>query len=254
MQDQRCSLFSFLLKLTSFLILSLGVGFADGVVTHTFTFTGNFNDSQGGPPIVPTADHGTGSLATNPGFYTYDANQGLSLTSADFPDGTDYSIEFNVDLNSTSAYNKLLDFSGTTLDAGLYAHNFGLELFPDTPSSGTFTAGQFHVVVFTRDTAGNQIGYLDGVQVFATVANPANTIIGAPGVFFFHDDAQTGFNEASAGQVDYIRTYNGALSAAQVAALQPPGNTSETPEPSTLVLLCSGIAGVAGRWRKKSTK
>ena len=253
MQDQRPSLLPFLLKLTAFLILSLGVSFADGVVTHTFTFTGNFNDSQAGPPIVPTADHGTGSLTTNPGFYTFGANQGLSLTSADFPDGTNYSIEFNVELDSTSTYKKLLDFSGTALDAGLYAHNSGLELFPDTLSSGTFTAGQFHVVVFTRDTAGNQIGYLDGVQVFATGANPANTIIGAPGVFFFHDDAATGFTEASAGQVDYIRTYNGALTAEQVAALQPPG-TSETPEPSTLVLLSSGIAVVARRWQKRSTK
>ncbi|HEY1154389.1 MAG TPA: PEPxxWA-CTERM sorting domain-containing protein, partial [Pseudolabrys sp.] len=59
--------------------------------------------------------------------------------------------------------------------------------------------------------------------------------------------------EASSGFVDYIRIYDTALTAQEVAALVPPGTAPAVPEPATWAMMIAGfgLAGAAIRSRQR---
>ena len=67
---------------------------------------------------------------------------------------------------------------------------------------------------------------------------------------FFEDDVITGTQEASAGVVDFIKIYKGALTAAEVRALE-----QAVPEPTTLLLTGFGLGTLAvTAWRRRESR
>lgn len=162
---------------------------------------------------------------------TFPAGGGLSLPTTGLAGSGSYSVAvlFRLD-GSTTGRRKLIDLSGGTSDAGLYLCDGALviELLAATPCPfGSGSGSGWAQVVLTRDDAtGGVAAYLDGA------GSTANDSLGALSLGselrLFLDDAVLPADEHSAGAIARLRVYDGALSAAEVAALDrvdqtPPG-------------------------------
>ena len=188
---------------------------------HLYTFASSFTDSLGGPAIVP--DGGT----LSGGRYVFGAGQGLHLTGA-LATPTNYSVAFVVRLDSLNSligpadpFVKLIDFQNQTQDFGLYVASGQLDLYPGPSGADLVSAGQDFQVVLTRDAVSGVTSlYLNGVlerTYFGDVSVSASNLL-----TFFEDDSASGGVEVSSGSVDYIATYDRALTADEVANLGDP--------------------------------
>lgn len=195
---------------------------------HEYLFSGNLNDSL--------ATGGTPSLSANGGSvggngYSFAQGQGLSLSNW-VPAGTDaqqdYTLEFYVrfDVFGNGSYGKLVDFKDRTEDQGFYIRNVSGGHRPvlwnvnhDSPPSGSFTLGQFHHVVLSRDEPGTDDlrMWLDGVEQWnLNDGGNEHAVFSRAGniIHFFTDDSG---GENTAGTVDFIRIYDGGASQQEVA-------------------------------------
>src|SRR5205823_2843817 len=111
---------------------------------------------------------------------------------------------------------KLIDFQGQTSDFGLYSAFGMLDLYPGPFGPDAVSPNQDFQVVLTRDGATGVTNlYLNGVfeQTYVGTVSVAGTNL----LTFFEDDTVSGGIEASGGSVDYIATYNRALTDSEVA-------------------------------------
>lgn len=218
-------------------------GTAQAAVIGDFRLDGNLANSAGG---ALTITNNGGALGANG--ITFGANQGPTISG--FASPATYSIETAFRFDATTGYRRIMNFLNSTSDTGLYNLNGRLNFFNLTTSaSAPFAPNQMSTVVFTRDAAGNSVGYVNGTALIS-FTNAALTNIGFANVLhMFVDDNQVG-GEASPGFVDYIRIYDTALTSQQVAALTPPGGNA-VPEPASWAMMLAGfgIAGVAMRRR-----
>ena len=213
-----------------------------------FALRGNLNDNLAGPALVSL-----GGQITALG-YVFAANQGLTLTSPALSP-TNYSIELSFKFDATSGWRKIADFHNLADDTGFYQYFGNLNFYNVVTASQTdFSSGVDVHVVLTRDSASNTVtGYVNGVQRFSFVDSSPLATVTAPNnqLTFFVDDFATSQNEASSGTLNFLRVYNGALTAADVAALYAAGSPVAVPEPSTAMLLALGAAGLlVRRWRR----
>ena len=215
------------------------------VLIGEFPLRGNLNNNvPGGSSLVSL-----GGQITALG-YVFGANQGLTFASSAL-NPTNYSIELSFNFTTVSGYTKITDFQNLSTDSGFYQLNGSLNFygFGDirTATQTDFIGGSTVDVVLTRDGAtGTVVGYVNGQQRFtfvdssnfAVVATPSNTFN------FLVDDHATGQREASGGTLNYLRVFNGALTASQVSALFAAGAPSAVPEPATVWLLALGVLGL----------
>ncbi len=106
-----------------------------------------------------------------------------------------------------------------------------LSLYPAaTGPPGSIAANVYKQVAFTREPNGTVVGYVDGTPALGPY-DDSSTGAAAPAMdtlrFFKDDDVVAA--EESAGAVARIRVYDGALTAAEVAALGP----NPAPPPDT---------------------
>ena len=202
---------------------------------HRYALAGTLADDYGGPALV---DLGGTFVA---GGYQFAANQGLRLDNAMPP--TAYTVDLAFTFDQLTSWRKILDFDSLTQDTGLYTYESALQfvIVPEADfvtAQPTLTAGvQIHATL-TRDAAGSFTAYLDGAPVlalrdaapdppatppatsFAFADDTAVAALGGATAYFFTDDTTTTGGEASSGVARAIRIYEGALTPAQVAAIQ----------------------------------
>ncbi|MEO7720187.1 MAG: hypothetical protein ABIY70_28690 [Capsulimonas sp.] len=209
-------------------------------LTHEYDLDGTYADTLGGPNLV--ANGGT-LTATH---YNFGANQGLSLSNG--VTANDYSIELNFSFATTSGYRKIVDFKNLTSDNGVYNLNTDLNFYNSAfGPSGAIAANTPTDVIITRDGGtGLFVGYVNGVQQFSFTDSGLQGVFSSPASIaqFFIDDTVTG-GEASAGSVDYIRVFDGALTSGEALSLYQSGSPSAVPEPSQYAVLGFFILGVA---------
>lgn len=151
----------------------------------------------------------------------FDENSGLAAKA--FFTST-YSIEVIFQFDDVNGYNRIIDFSNGLSDNGIYVLNGCLNFYPNG-NIGTcpdaFDTENYKQLAITRDGATQIMNvYLNG-ELFNTYVDDANhyVIDAAPNdsIRFFHDDLVIG-NEASSGNVAFIRMADYAFSEAEVAA------------------------------------
>jgi hypothetical protein len=214
----------------------------NAAVIGDFRLDGSLANQAGG--ALTLTNNGANLGATG---LTFGVDQGPTISGFSSP--SDFSIEFRFTLDKVVGYNKLVDFLDRSADAGVYALDGKLSFYPCCSSAHVFLANQAATLVLTRNSAGSLLGYVDGTQILQ-MDNAGQTAL-ASNLHFFRDDFQTS-GEVSSGFVDYIRIYDTALSASEVAALTPPGAVPVVPEPATWAMMIAGfgLAGAAARRRR----
>ena len=219
-------------------------------LTHDYNLTGSLNDLVGSTPLI--SDGGTvGGTG-----YTFTANQGLHVSSV-LASVLDYSILTDFSFQTVIGFLKIVDLKDRSSDNGLYNLGGALNFYNVVTGAGTpFTANTQARVVITRDFSTQTLtGYFNGISQFSfNDSGSIGTFTGASGIIrFFEDDFATSQREASGGLATRISLYDGALSAAQVAALSGPSLPAApgVPEPSSFVLLGSALMAVGFAARRR---
>jgi len=223
---------------------------ASPILLHQYQLNGTYADDLAGPALVSNG----GTLG--PSGYTFGANQGLMLSNA--ISQTDYSIVLDFSISSTSGYRKLVDFKNLTVDPGLYNNGTSLHFYNPVPAgpSGQILSNTQVQVALTRDGGTQAVsGYVNGALQFGFVDTGSLATFTGPNniINFFIDDFVNG-GEASAGFVDDIRIYDGALTAADVAGLGQAVDIQSVPEPGTMLLLATGLVACVRRVRQRQTR
>jgi hypothetical protein len=217
-------------------------------VSHIYELNGSFADTLGGPAMVSAG----GTLGASG--YTFSYDQGPNLSNAIT---SDYSIELLFRLDEVGGYNRVFDFKNRTTDIGVYVQDGGLKFWPITSNGPTtIAANEIAHVVLTRNGGGTVTGYLQGIQQFSFVDSGSDAVFSGPNniIHILRDEGTQGVpGEHSAGFLDRVRIYEGALTGVEVAALQaggPPPGLSAVPEPSTWTLIAAGMS-ILGVYRKR---
>ena len=214
------------------------------VLIHEYALRGTLDDNLGGESLTAL-----GGQITALG-YVFAPNQGLSFSARDFTP-TNYSIELSFRLDATTGSTKIIDFHNLTSDPGLYQSNGSLAFSPSANTSFLdFAPGSDVHLVLTRDAATSVVtAYVNGQQRFSFL-DPDGLAV-SPGFsnklnLLIDDQSNT-----SGGTANYLRVFNGALTANEVSDLLAAGPPNVIPEPTTLGLLLTGGALAAWLTRRR---
>jgi hypothetical protein len=230
-----------------------GAAQAAAAPSHSYEFSGNLADSLGGPSM----QIGAGSSYVGSGLsggLDFASNLGPNLSNA-FASSTVYSIEMYFSLDALGGYRRLVDFKNQTTDEGLYFFNDALTLYNTSQFVDVnATAGSMVHLVLTRD-AGSQFNvYYNGGLAISRLDASRTTLTGPNQIVRFFDDDG---GEASAGFVDFIRTYDVALTGSDVTGLYNGGaplrggETGAVPAPATWAMMILGFGGVGATLRTR---
>lgn len=224
---------------------------ANATLVHQFNLDNSYADSVGSSTLVADG----GSLNAGGG-YSFGQNQGLTLSNAFTGFEGDYTIQLDVkysDLNSRTAWRKILDFKDKSSDSGFYYQNGFENFFPVAQGPDQVTTNHLDRVVLTRDGGSGVVSaYLNGVQQFSFTDSSNLAVFDSPAnvVHFAEDDANTGFNEDDAGGIRDIRIFEGAASLAQIQNLAPVPEATTTV--SFVLMMLMGVVFFVRRSRKST--
>jgi hypothetical protein len=201
--------------------------------SYTYLF-GNapFNSTSGGGPVIQTIGPSETPVAMTIPVTTCPQAPTINLTrfahnsgfkaKAFFSDT--YSIEMIFKFDELIGYNRIIDFSNSGSDAGIYTLSSCLNFYPNG-NIGTcpdaFDTTNYKQVVITRNAANKEMKIYFNAELFSTfVDNSNHYVIGsAPNdsIKFFRDDNIVP-NEASSGKVALIRMADYVLSDGEVTS------------------------------------
>jgi hypothetical protein len=214
---------------------------ASAALIGDFRLDGTLANQVAGPLAI-TNNNGGVLGATG---ISFGAGQGPDVSG--FASPSAYSVETRFTLATVSGYRRLLDFLGGTSDSGLYVLNSRLNFYPiTTGGTAPFAANTPATLVFTRNGAGDSVGYVNGVQMIS-FTNASETALTST-LRLFRDDGI----ENSAGSVDYVRIYDTALTAAEVQSLTPPSVAGAVPEPATWAMMIIGFGLMGASMRRRA--
>lgn len=209
--------------------------FSSVAQTHEYTFNNNLNELNGGPALsevlacsAANGAFGTQTSGTTSGAcltsnsFCFNAGGGLQYSNPGLISNS-YTINVFFRFNVLSGYARVIDFSNSTADAGIYLLGNCLNLYPNG-NVGTcpyFSTNIYYLVTFVRDGNTNVITvYVDGT-LFGTYNDATNiykpTNNTTP-INFFRDDNAVPC-EAKPGCVKYISVSPIVASASDVSAL-----------------------------------
>lgn len=146
-------------------------------------------------------------------------NSGLKAKSF-FTDN--YSVEIIFRFKELMGYNRIIDFSNSNSDFGIYTLGDCLNFYPNGSIGvcpGAFDTTNFYQLVITRNGTTKQMNVYVNATLFTTFDDLSDHYVvgNAPNdsIKFFKDDNVVG-NEESDGNVAFIRLSNFELSSAQV--------------------------------------
>jgi hypothetical protein len=221
-------------------VLVISPSLFGATILHNYTFNNTLADTLGGPALVSQG----GTLT--PTSYTFGANQGLRLDNG-FADTGNYSILLRFSFTDLTSWRRITDFKNRTSDTGLYSFDAALNFVPGVIGGPVFAPNTLATVILTRNSATSTVtGYVNGVPQIS-FNDTGNLAVFSSNIAYFFEDDLVVPGEASAGTVNLIRIYNGALTAQE--ALDPPGPPSpgppgQIPEPTSMALLAGGLVGL----------
>ncbi|NUM34808.1 MAG: choice-of-anchor D domain-containing protein [Candidatus Brocadiae bacterium] len=200
-----------------FVLLFASIQLWSATLTSAYEFNNNLNDSiaNGVDPALVTGTHPNGSGTVGNGYFSFGANQGLTMTGGVI-DINCYSVELYFEFDDVgSGWRTIMDPGDARSDRNLYVYYGGLQFYPFGASGAVFSPNTYTHVVATRNTDGTFIGYVNGQQLI-NINDGSNTAAEGNVIHFFEDNSTA---EASAGTVDYIRIYNGVLTQSEITTL-----------------------------------
>ena len=232
-----------LLTLTA-LLATLALPVSAATLTEEFNFASGYTNTAGGGTA-------SGPGEVSGGRYNLDFNEGLRVNLGSAL--STWSIVFRGELDVTTGYRKLVDFSNRLLDTGLYNLNGTYMYYSSAfPTAVTISTNTDFIAALTYDGLVAK-GYLNGVQQFSFNSSGTGGYPGTISAFDMWADDIAVPNEAAGGSIDFVQVYEGALTGTEVAAITDEGgNMPAVPVPASAPLLLAGIAAFAALRRRKA--
>lgn len=203
-------------KLLIPLLLALAPRIASSAtLIHEYRLDGTFADQLGGPSLVSTGG------VLGPLGYNFAAGHTLSVAGALANTGH-YAIEMFFSLDETNDYRKLIDFQNLTSDDGLYNIDGVLNFYDySLAATQSLAPGRLIHLIASRDNSNAFFtSYVDGALQNAVIDDTRAAVFGGTNgiIHFLRDDAIT-LVENPRGYLEYIRIYNGPVSATEAAVI-----------------------------------
>jgi len=195
-----------------------------GAAGNTLQFESNNGDPTPGTFVDTTIDANACPNTPTVRGYSFPQYSGFkSLNKAPVVAGESYTITMIVKFNPLQgAFTRLIDFSDSTLDDGIYVFNGAVSFYPvGTFADGSFVDNQYSVMTLTRDGATSVVSLFIGLTPAGTYTDTNKTYVPLNGTLHFFMDNTTGtapVNEASAGVVTFVRVSDAPITAAGLAA------------------------------------
>lgn len=213
--------------------------FAKSQPLHEYFFNNTLAGTSGGPtlnqslstacsPAGVNGSFGTQTITTSAGscsvanVFCFSQNGGLSYANPSYITNQ-YTIHLFFKFNTLSGYSRIIDFSNSTADAGIYLLNNCLNFYPNG-NIGTcpfFNPNVYYLFSFVRNGTTNVIStYVNGT-LFGTYTDATNLYRPATNttpIIFFRDDNVVQC-EAKPGCIKYLSITSGTSTAAQVATV-----------------------------------
>jgi len=194
----------------------------------TYSFQNTFAEDGGRGPALAKLDSGYFRIDTLPcaqrtqTVYHFYKNCGLVFdnVAANNWFKKSYTIEMYFSLDNLSSWKRVIDFKNRTTDKGCYVFNGRLNFFDiATSDSIPFAAGNYQYYVVTRDSTTRQVRvYSSGRSQISFIDNDTNATLNSANLLkFFQDDLQIR-NEASSGDIAYLKLYSSRLDSTSIAS------------------------------------
>jgi hypothetical protein len=200
---------------------------------HEYFFNNNLNGTAGGPTLsqslacgATNGSFGIQTITTNAGpcvvdtAFCFNDGGGISYANPSYITNQ-YTINVFFKFNTIGGWSRIIDFSNSTADAGIYWLTDCLNFYPNgnVGPCPYFVANLYYLLTFVRNGATGVISVYVNGALFGTyndsVTNLYRCATNTTPIVFFRDDNVVQC-EAQPGCVKYISITSAALTAAQV--------------------------------------